>query len=360
MSLISDLLAKVKKQEQRRDIPPILKDEVLQSKSERHTRRRLMGVLVLALVLITAGFGVIYVVESMKGPSLLVSAPATGTPPLQTTPQLTAPAPPPQVDTGTSTSPSGDLKVRERAAPPEQKKDSSIPSREKKALQKYAHKSAPHASGRVQEMKREKTVAGDHAALEKTPGSMTRQDRDMNLYTARTYETQKNYRQALMHYRKVLAMEPNNYVVMNNIASMLIYLGSCEEAIGYAQKALNVRRGYVFSLINLGISYGCLGKNSESESYFRRALAIEPSNHHALLNLGLLYEKQNAFDNADRYYRRLSEGENIQGYLGLARIAEKQKKIDDAVRFYRMAISMENIDPQTATMVNERLIQLTK
>jgi Tfp pilus assembly protein PilF len=89
-------------------------------------------------------------------------------------------------------------------------------------------------------------------------------------------------------------------------------------------------------------------------------LAIEPSNHHALLNLGLLYEKQNAFDNADRNYRRLAEGENIQGYLGLARIAEKQKKIDDAVRFYRMAISMENIDPQTTTMVNERLIQLTK
>lgn len=329
MSLITDLLAKVKKQEPRRDIPPILKDEVLQSKSERRSRRWLTGILVLTGVLIAAGFGLIYVVESMKGPSLLVSAPPQGAPPVQSAPQATAPAPPPQADTGTS-------------------------------AKKYAHKSLPHASDRVQEMRREKTVAGEHAALEKPTGSMTRQERDMNLYMARTYETQKNYRQALMHYRRVLAVEPNNYVVMNNIASMLIYLGSCEEAIGYAQKALDVKRSYVFSLINLGISYGCLGKKSESESYFRRALAIEPSNHHALLNLGLLYEKQNAFDSADRYYRRLSEGENIQGYLGLARIAEKQRKIDDAVRFYKVAISMENIDPHTAAMVNERLIQLTK
>jgi Tfp pilus assembly protein PilF len=360
MSLITDLLAKVKKQEPRRDIPPILKDEVLQSKSERRSRRWLIGILVLAVVLIAGGFGVIYVVESMKGPSLLVSVPSKGALPVQLAPQATAPAPPPQVDTGTSASSSGDLKVREQAAPPEQKKVASIPSREKKAVQKYAHKSPPHASGRVQEMRREKTVAGEHAVLEKTSGSMTRQEKDMNLYMARTYETQKNYRLALMHYRKVLAVEQNNYVVMNNIASMLIYLGSCEEALGYAQKALNVRRGYVFSLINLGISYGCLGKHYESESYFRRSLAIEPSNHHALLNLGLLYEKQNAFDSADRYYRRLSEGENIQGYLGLARIAEKQRKIDDAVRFYKMAISMENIDPHTAAMVNERLIQLTK
>ena len=182
----------------------------------------------------------------------------------------------------------------------------------------------------------------------------------MNLYMARTYEMQKNYQQALIHYKKVLAMEPNNYVLMNNIASMLIHLDSCEVAIGHAQKALNIRTSYVPSLINIGIGYGCLGKHSESESYFQKALAVEPTNHHALLNLGLLYEKQGAFDNANRCFRRLAEGEDIQGYLGLARIAEKQKKIDDAVRFYRMALSMENINPHTANMVNERLVQLTK
>jgi len=360
MSLITDLLSKVKKQEPRRDIPPILKDEVLQAKAERHTRRRVMIVLILTLVLVAAAFGVIYIVESMKGPSLIARTPATVTPTAQSAPKATAQVTSPQTDIGTSAPSSGDIKIGQQAATPGQKKDSSKPSRGERVIRKYAHKSSPIVSGRLQEMRQEKAVAGEHAELDKTSGSMTRQERDMSLYMARTYEMQKNYRQALIHYKKVLTMEPNNYVVMNNVASMLIYLGSYEEAIKHAQSALNVRRSYVFSLINIGISYGCLGKHSESESYFQKALVIEPTNHHALLNLGLLYEKQGAFDNAERQFRKLAEGENIQGYLGLARIAEKQKKVDEAIRFYRMAISMENIDPQTFSIINDRLILLSR
>jgi tetratricopeptide (TPR) repeat protein len=320
----------------------------------------LIVVLFFTLVFVAAGFGVIYIVESKKGTSLLVSSPTTGTPLVQSIPKLTAPTPSPQADAGTSTSSSGDIKIREHAVTPEQKRDTLKPVREKKAVRKYAQKSAPHASSRVQEIKSKKAGARGHADSDRTSGGMTRQDKDMNLYMARTYEMQKNYQQALIHYKKVLAMEPNNYVLMNNIASMLIHLGSYEEAIGNAQKALNVRKSYVPSLINIGVGYGCLGKHSESESYFQKVLAVEPTHHHALLNLGLLYEKQGAFDNANRCFRRLAEGEDIQGYLGLARIAEKQKKIDDAVRFYRMALSMENINPHTANMVNERLVQLTK
>jgi Tfp pilus assembly protein PilF len=360
MSLITDLLSKVKKQEPRRDIPPILKDNVLQLQAERRMRRKLMSVLILTLVLVAAGVGVIYMVESMKGPSLIARTPATGTPPVQSVPQTAAPAPSPQAYAGTPLFTSGDIKVREQAVAPEQKKDLSKPSRGKKGGREFAHKSTPKVLDRVQEMKQEKAVSREHAELDKTSGSMTRQEKDTSLYLARTYEAQKNYRQALIQYKKVLAMEPNNFVVMNNVASMLIYLGSYEEAIQYAQKALNLRRGHVFSLINLGISYSCLGKHSESESYFRKVLGIEPSNQYALLNLGLLYEKQSAFESAERYYRKLSEGENIQGCLGMARIAEKQNKVDEAIRFYRMAISMENIDPQTSNMVNERLIRLTK
>ncbi len=171
---------------------------------------------------------------------------------------------------------------------------------------------------------------------------------------------QKKYRQALSRYKEVLEMEPTNYVVMNNVSSMLIYLGSYEEAIRYAQKALNVRKDYVPSLVNIGIGYGQLGKYSESESYFRRALTIEQSNQYALLNIGLLYEKQGAFDKANQYFVKLSEAGDVQGYLGLARLAEKQKRVADAIRFYKMAVSMENIDPQISNAVNERLMQLTK
>jgi Tfp pilus assembly protein PilF len=155
-------------------------------------------------------------------------------------------------------------------------------------------------------------------------------------------------------------MEPNNYAVMNNISSMLIHLGSYEESMRYAQRALNIRKDYVPSLVNMGIDYSFLGKTSESESYFRRALTIEPANRYALLNLALLYEKQSAFDMADQYYVRLSHEGDAQGYLGSARIAEKQNRIADAIHFYRMVKSTVNADTQASNTANDRLMRLTK
>jgi tetratricopeptide (TPR) repeat protein len=127
----------------------------------------------------------------------------------------------------------------------------------------------------------------------------------------------------------------------------------------YAQRALEIRKDYVPSLVNLGIDYSCLGKASESESYFRRALAVEPANHYALLNLALLYEKQSAFDKADQYYARLSREGDAQGYLGSARIAEKQNRIADAINFYRMVKSTDNVDTQASNAANDRLMRLT-
>jgi len=147
---------------------------------------------------------------------------------------------------------------------------------------------------------------------------------------------------------------------MNNISSMLIHLGSYEESIQYAQRALNIRKDYVPSLVNMGIDYSCLGKTSESESYFRRALTIEPANRYALLNLALQYEKQSAFDKADQYYARLSQEGDVQGYLGSARIAEKQNRIADAIHFYRMVKSADNADPQAANTASDRLMRLTR
>lgn len=361
MSLISDLLSKVKKQEPRRDVPPILKDEVLQSAAGRRTRKRLTIALVCAIVLVAAGFGVLTIVESLKGPSLLVRAPVTTPPAVQSVPPTTMSVTPPQAEIRTSAAAPAGINASENAIKSERGKDSAQHIRQKKVTtKKYAEPIKPEAKSKLRGMKQEVTAAGENTEMDKASGSTTRQDKDINLYMARTYEAQRNYGQAIAHYKRALSIEPKNYVIMNNIAGMLIYMGSYKEAIQYAEKALNIRKNYVSSLINIGIGYGYLGNNSESEGYFRKALTIEPSNRHAILNLGLLYEKQGTFDMAGHYYQKLSEAGDAQGYLGLARIAEKQEKVAEAIRFYRMALSMENIDPHTSNMINERLIRLTK
>jgi tetratricopeptide (TPR) repeat protein len=178
------------------------------------------------------------------------------------------------------------------------------------------------------------------------------------LYTARTYESKKDYHQALLNYKKAMEFDPGNYIIMNNISSVLIHLGSFEESIKYAKNVLTIKKDYAPSLINIGIAYIRLNNPSEGEACLSKALSIEPSNSFALLNLGLLYEKRGDNDRAYSYFSKLSEMGNIQGYLGIARIAEKQGRSSDAVRIYREVLSMNNIDPKTRKLVNDRLLQI--
>jgi tetratricopeptide (TPR) repeat protein len=361
MSLITDLLSKVKQREPKRDVPPILKDTVVQSTAERRTRKRLMVALALVFAVVAAGFGAIYLIDFLKEPSLVTRAPVVATTTIQPAPQVVTPQPSQQSEVRTPATADEDPKAIETAVTPARGKDSlTHPSEKKLTRKKYAKGIKPEARDRLKEIRQEKASGVEPMGSEKETKRFSKEDRDAALYVARTYEIQKKYRQALSRYMEVLEMEPTNYAVMNNVSSMLIYLGSYEEAIRYAQKALNVRKDYVPPLINMGIGYGQLGKYFESENSFLKALEIEQANQYALLNIGLLYEKQGAFDKANKYFVKLSETGDAQGYLGLARLAEKQQRVADAIRFYKMALSMENIDPQISNTVNERLMQLTK
>jgi tetratricopeptide (TPR) repeat protein len=357
MSLITDLLSRVKQREPRRDIPPILKDAVFKSAIERQTRKRLAAVLLFTLVLIGTGFGAVYLMEYLKEPPAAMRAPVASTP----APQLASSALQAQPKPAGIGASSNSQNVTETAVKPEQREVPPDNPRGKKAItKKYVKGIGQEANVSMNEMSREKRSVAELPESTKASRAFNRDDRDFALYTARAYEKQGKYHQAVSHYRDVLAMEPNNYAVMNNISSMLIHLGSYEESMQYAQKALEIRKDYVPSLVNLGIDYSCLGKASESESYFRKALTIEPANHYALLNLALLYEKQNAFDKADQYYTKLSREGDAQGYLGSARIAEKQNRIADAIHFYTMVKSAVNVDTQASNTANDRLMRLTK
>ena len=356
MSLISDLLSRVKKQEPRRDIPPILKDAVFKSTTERQTRKRLAIVLLITIVFIGAGFGAVYFLEYMKEPPSALRTPVTTAPAFKPAPQLAS--------SSLQAEPKAEeikaQNVAETAVNPEREGGSpDQPQRKKTITKKYVQGVGQKARSSTNEMRREKTSVAELPEAAKASKGYTRDDKDFALYTARTYEAQRKYHQAVSHYKDVLAMEPNNYAVMNNISSMLIHLGSYEESMRYAKRALEIRKDYVPSLVNLGIDYSYLGKASESESYFRRALAVEPANHYALLNLALLYEKQSAFDKADQYYSRLSQEGDVQGYLGSARIAEKQNRIADAINFYRMVKSTDSADTQASNTANDRLMRLT-
>ena len=184
-------------------------------------------------------------------------------------------------------------------------------------------------------------------------------DKDSLLYSARAYESKKDYYQALLNYKKALELGPQNYIIMNNISSVLIHMENFSDALRYLENALNIKRDYVPSLINLGISYIRLGNSVEGESYLLKALSVEPSNKNAMFNIAIFYERQGDNDEAYNYFYKLFEMGEIQGRLGAARIAEKQGNISLAVRVYKEILSMGGVDTQIKKLANERLVYLS-
>jgi Tfp pilus assembly protein PilF len=192
------------------------------------------------------------------------------------------------------------------------------------------------------------------------PVKTPRWDRDVYLYQASSSEAAGDLKQALASYQKVLAMEPKNHLILNNVASILVRQGLNDEAICYAERAITSKPQYVPAHINLSIAYLQKNNRSEGESCLRRALAVEPTNRLALKNLGVLLEKQDRLEEAQSVYGKLSQLGDAQGYLGAARVAEKREQKAEAVRAYQGLLQLEGIGIAERALANDRITVLTQ
>ncbi len=186
------------------------------------------------------------------------------------------------------------------------------------------------------------------------------QDIDAHLYSAQAYEIKKDYSKALASYRKALEIDRDNHTVINNIAYSLLQLGRVEESIAYARMAVEINRDYAPALINLGISYARTGNMISAEEYLNRAVEIEPDNQTALLNLAILHEKQSQLLMASEIFSRLVRLGNLNGSLGLARVHEKEGRLIEALTLYRSIQGTDSVDPAIQKIVRKRIRILAK
>lgn len=347
MSLLADLLSKVKHEETRADIPPDLRQRVREGSKNRSKKRRFTAFLVVALVVIAAGYGAIYLTQLYIGtpipstkPAVKRDLPPSPQPPAATPVPAAAPAtvpaaavtPPKEVPRTPAVQQAGSPAV---SAP----KPIRVPAARTGRVVRPARDTSPDTA-----------PTGPEARV-----SDRRVEKDAHLYAARNYEQERAYHEALGEYRKALAMDPENPVILSNLAGILVRLNRYEEAAMQAQRALVIRKDYVPALINLGLARISLGRETEGEDSLLRAREIEPTHPHVLLNLALLYERRKILDKAAPLFRGLAERGNSQGYLGLARIAEKQGRMGDAEALYREILNIDAMDMEAKKLAAERL-----
>ncbi|TAL25326.1 MAG: tetratricopeptide repeat protein [Nitrospirae bacterium] len=355
MSLLADLLSKVKHRGFKSDVPPNLKHAVLTSSERYAAKKKIIFLSILVFAAVASGVGAVYIInfygklyetkkiaqQVKKSPEQVIGA----------GPFIPAPAvnPPGNIAYGPAKKPAGSgsgikkSKVKKKAA-----------SRAVKPPQKDIQEEKSAAS--ESEISGLAGMSGDKKKLSDEDLSK----RDAYILAAQTHESGRDYHSALLNYKKALGLDPENHAILNNIASALLRLDSYNEAAQYLKNALNIEKDYVPSLINLGIANAMLGNFQEGESYLTRALAIEPSNGNAVLNAAILYERQGDNDKAYGFFNKLSQMGNIQGYLGIARIAEKQGRLRDALQTYMEIAAMNGIDPGLRRLAKERLLNLQK
>lgn len=140
------------------------------------------------------------------------------------------------------------------------------------------------------------------------------------LYKASRSENDKDYLGAISIYNKILAVEPTNYIVMNKIASLLMKMNMWKESMDELRKSYKINKNYIPTLVNIGIVYANTENYSTAEKYFQKALAIDPINQDAIFSIAILYEKQNMDEKAAEFYSRLRKLGDARGNTGLERV----------------------------------------
>lgn len=214
----------------------------------------------------------------------------------------------------------------------------------------------PRIASNAQAVKRSAPAAAPpQAAPEQKTVPRDRTVVDAYLFAARNAEAKRDYLTALKQYRLALDADPENYRIMNNIASTMLQLGMHSDALLVANRALSVKPDYVSAMVNAGIAHSGLGNGAAARGMFARAVSLDPSNRGALYNLALAQERAGTLDDALKSYRRLADGGDPQGYLGQGRLYELQGNRGEALKWYRELTALSDAGQRVKEQARERI-----
>jgi len=161
------------------------------------------------------------------------------------------------------------------------------------------------------------------------------------------------YADAAEQYRRVVYLDPDNFVAMGNLGSVQLMAGDFAGARQSIERSLDIEANEaIYS--NLGIVYYYLGEFDKSADIQRKVVALSPDSHAAWLNLGdALYFSgdetgaMQAFErSAELSRRQLAVNPRNAEALYLLAWAEAMRGAEaDAARLIERALSVAPNDP---------------
>lgn len=169
------------------------------------------------------------------------------------------------------------------------------------------------------------------------------------------YERIHDMPNAEIHYRKAVALQPDNGETNNNLGQFLCRIGKSNDAMPYFAKALAdpFYKTPDMALTNQGLCQLQMANRAGAEASFRHALALNPDNPNALLQLArVLYLNQDYF-HASAFLQRLdSLGQFNADSLKLGYEIETRLGNKEAAQNYSKRLRTQYPDSEQAPALN--------
>ena len=148
--------------------------------------------------------------------------------------------------------------------------------------------------------------------------------------------TKENFEKSLNFVNRALEIKPDYADALNNKGNCLKGLNRFDEAIEYYKKALIIKPDFVGALNNLATSYNSIGRNEEAIPIFKKVIELKPNYYEALYNQGICLFNLNLFDEAkDSYEKAIKvKPDFIEAYYNLSLLQMLQGNYKEGLKNY--------------------------
>ena len=146
--------------------------------------------------------------------------------------------------------------------------------------------------------------------------------------------------QALIAFKNVIAIKPNDPKPHNNIGNILKDLGKLEEAVKAYNKAVSLKPDYAEAYLNMGNALHDQSKLVEAVKAYNKAISLKPNYSQAYLNMGNALSAQGKLEDAlEAFNKALSfKPDYAEVYYNMGIALADQGKLEEAIEAYNKAL----------------------
>lgn len=161
---------------------------------------------------------------------------------------------------------------------------------------------------------------------------------------------------------RALRQRPSDPFAHNNLGNALDALGKPDDALEAYRTALRLKHDYPEACNNLGATLKNKGMLDQAVEQFEKAVVLQPDYVDAHFNLGAARQTQGRFDDAGACYRKVLtlQPAHAATHYRLGLVLALQKKHEEAVVHYRRSLELKPDDSETAFQLAYSLNQQGK